>query len=120
MHAAPARQPLHTRPPPPLLHTPGQVALKFEHKSSKGCTSGPPHEWSVYMQLGATHGLPQIFYRGQQGNFYIMVRGCWPLERGSWVMQPQGGGGAMWGAGASRAAMWQQLHQQAAACCMAG
>lgn len=25
-----------------------QVALKFEHKTSKGCTNGPPYEWSVY------------------------------------------------------------------------
>lgn len=25
-----------------------QVALKFEHKTSKGCTSGPPYEWSIY------------------------------------------------------------------------
>ena len=30
-------------PPPP------EVALKFEHNTSKGCTSaGPPYEWSVY------------------------------------------------------------------------
>ena len=26
-----------------------QVAIKLEHKTSKGCASGsPPHEWSVY------------------------------------------------------------------------
>jgi hypothetical protein len=25
-----------------------QVALKFEHVTSKGCTNGPPYEWSVY------------------------------------------------------------------------
>lgn len=25
-----------------------QVALKFEHRSSKGCNHGPPHEWQVY------------------------------------------------------------------------
>lgn len=24
------------------------VALKFEHRSSKGCNYGPPYEWSVY------------------------------------------------------------------------
>lgn len=24
------------------------VALKFEHKTSKGCSNGPPYEWSVY------------------------------------------------------------------------
>lgn len=25
-----------------------QVALKFEHRSSKGCPYGPPSEWQVY------------------------------------------------------------------------
>jgi len=24
------------------------VALKFEHKNSKGCNYGPPYEWQVY------------------------------------------------------------------------
>ena len=28
-----------------------QVALKFEHRSSKGCNYGPPYEWSVYRYL---------------------------------------------------------------------
>ena len=27
------------------------VALKFEHRSSKGCDYGPPYEWSVYNSL---------------------------------------------------------------------
>ena len=26
----------------------GQVALKFEHRNSKGCSFGPPYEWQVY------------------------------------------------------------------------
>ena len=30
---------------------PAQVALKFEHRSSKGCNYGPPYEWSVYRWL---------------------------------------------------------------------
>jgi len=25
-----------------------QLALKFEHRSSKGCNYGTPYEWSVY------------------------------------------------------------------------
>lgn len=26
-----------------------QVALKFEHNTSKGCTpNGPPYEWTIY------------------------------------------------------------------------
>ncbi len=30
-------------------YAPAQVALKFEHNTSKGCTpNGPPYEWSVY------------------------------------------------------------------------
>ncbi len=29
---------------PPFL----QLALKFEHRTSKGCNYGPPYEWSVY------------------------------------------------------------------------
>lgn len=29
----------------------GQVALKFEHRSSKGCSYGPPYEWSVYRYI---------------------------------------------------------------------
>ena len=36
-----------------------QVALKFEHRSSKGCNYGPPYEWSVYRSvdlLSAYHG----------------------------------------------------------------
>ena len=28
------------------------VALKFEHRSSKGCNYGPPYEWSVYRYGG--------------------------------------------------------------------
>ncbi|KIY93795.1 hypothetical protein MNEG_14166 [Monoraphidium neglectum] len=24
------------------------MALKFEHRTSKGCNYGPPYEWSVY------------------------------------------------------------------------
>ena len=28
---------------------PVEVALKYEHRTSKGCTpSGPPYEWTVY------------------------------------------------------------------------
>eukprot|EP00877_Chromochloris_zofingiensis_P010070 jgi/Chrzof1/5316/Cz15g21270.t1 len=50
-----------------------EVALKFEHNTSKGCTYGPPYEWSVYSQLGETYGVPKMHYKGCQGNFYIMV-----------------------------------------------
>ncbi|KMZ60331.1 Casein kinase I [Zostera marina] len=51
----------------------GEVALKFEHKSSKGCNYGPPYEWQVYGTLGGIHGVPQVHYKGRQGDFYIMV-----------------------------------------------
>lgn len=50
-----------------------EVALKFEHKSSKGCNYGPPYEWQVYNVLGGSHGVPRVHYKGKQGDFYIMV-----------------------------------------------
>uniref|UniRef100_A0A7N0ZXA8 non-specific serine/threonine protein kinase n=1 Tax=Kalanchoe fedtschenkoi TaxID=63787 RepID=A0A7N0ZXA8_KALFE len=50
-----------------------EVALKFEHRSSKGCGHGPPYEWQVYNTLGGSHGVPQVYYKGSQGDFYIMV-----------------------------------------------
>ncbi|XP_065044185.1 casein kinase 1-like protein HD16 isoform X3 [Musa acuminata AAA Group] len=34
------------------------VALKFEHRNSKGCNYGPPYEWQVYNTLGGIHGMP--------------------------------------------------------------
>lgn len=50
------------------------VALKFEHRSSKGCSFGnPPYEWSVYQSLGGVHGIPRVHYKGQQSDYYIMV-----------------------------------------------
>ncbi|XP_012570657.1 casein kinase 1-like protein HD16 [Cicer arietinum] len=50
-----------------------EVALKFEHKSSKGCNYGPPYEWQVYNVLGGSHGVPRVHYKGRHGDFYIMV-----------------------------------------------
>ena len=51
-----------------------QVALKFEHKTSKGCSSnGTPYEWQVYSALGDTYGVPKLYYKGQQNDFYVMV-----------------------------------------------
>ncbi|XLU94722.1 hypothetical protein S245_009074, partial [Arachis hypogaea] len=41
-----------------------KVALKFEHRSSKGCNYGPPYEWQVYKILGGSHGVPQVHYKG--------------------------------------------------------
>ncbi|XVF26833.1 hypothetical protein REPUB_Repub14bG0053200 [Reevesia pubescens] len=50
-----------------------EVALKFEHRSSKGCTHGPPYEWQVYNTLGGNHGIPRVHYKGRQGDYYVMV-----------------------------------------------
>eukprot|EP00268_Persea_americana_P011455 TRINITY_DN1483_c0_g1_i1.p1 TRINITY_DN1483_c0_g1~~TRINITY_DN1483_c0_g1_i1.p1 ORF type:complete len:726 (+),score=130.73 TRINITY_DN1483_c0_g1_i1:352-2529(+) len=50
-----------------------EVALKFEHRSSKGCNYGPPYEWQVYNHLGGIHGVPRVHYKGKQGDYYIMV-----------------------------------------------
>ncbi|XP_022843338.1 casein kinase 1-like protein HD16 [Olea europaea var. sylvestris] len=50
-----------------------EVALKFEHRNSKGCNYGPPHEWQVYNTLGGSHGVPRVHYKGRQGDYYVMV-----------------------------------------------
>uniref|UniRef100_A0A1J3DE36 non-specific serine/threonine protein kinase n=1 Tax=Noccaea caerulescens TaxID=107243 RepID=A0A1J3DE36_NOCCA len=50
-----------------------EVALKFEHRSSKGCNHGPPYEWQVYNALGGSHGVPRVHFKGRQGDFYVMV-----------------------------------------------
>ncbi|GLT71342.1 hypothetical protein SLA2020_433710 [Shorea laevis] len=50
-----------------------EVALKFEHRNSKGCNYGPPYEWQVYTALGGSHGVPKVHYKGRQGDYYIMV-----------------------------------------------
>jgi serine/threonine protein kinase len=52
------------------------VALKLEHRSSKGCNYGPPYEWSVYGALGNIPGVPKVHYKGRQGDFYIMAMDC--------------------------------------------
>jgi|MDSW01.3.fsa_nt_gb serine/threonine protein kinase len=52
------------------------VALKFEHRSSKGCNYGPPYEWSVYnafSSLGGIMGVPKVHFKGRQGEYYVMV-----------------------------------------------
>jgi hypothetical protein len=72
--------PPNARAPAPAS-APVQVALKFEHKSSKGCNNAPPHEWKLYKALGQCHGLPQVYHRGEQGNWYIMVSGRPPPRR---------------------------------------
>ncbi|CAK9199349.1 unnamed protein product [Sphagnum troendelagicum] len=50
-----------------------EVALKFEHRSSKGCNYGPPYEWQVYNTLGGSHGVPRAHFKGRQGDYYVMV-----------------------------------------------
>ncbi|XP_057773130.1 casein kinase 1-like protein HD16 isoform X2 [Salvia miltiorrhiza] len=50
-----------------------EVALKFEHRNSKGCNYGPPYEWQVYNTLGGSHGVPRVHYKGRQGDYYVMV-----------------------------------------------
>ncbi|KAK7343248.1 hypothetical protein VNO77_11848 [Canavalia gladiata] len=50
-----------------------EVALKFEHRNSKGCNYGPPYEWQVYNTLGGSHGIPKVHYKGRQGDYYVMV-----------------------------------------------
>lgn len=50
-----------------------EVALKFEHRTSKGCNYGPPYEWQVYNTLNGSYGLPSVHYKGRQGDYYILV-----------------------------------------------
>ncbi|XAR50679.1 Non-specific serine/threonine protein kinase [Bertholletia excelsa] len=50
-----------------------EVALKFEHRNSKGCNYGPPYEWQVYNFLGGSHGVPRVHYKGREGDYYVMV-----------------------------------------------
>ncbi|CAN1836637.1 Casein kinase 1-like protein HD16, partial [Linum perenne] len=50
-----------------------EVALKFEHKNSKGCNGGPPQEWQVYSNLGSCHGVPQVHFKGLHSDYYIMA-----------------------------------------------
>lgn len=50
-----------------------EVALKFEHRNSKGCSYGPPYEWQVYSTLNGCYGLPLVHHKGQQGDYYILV-----------------------------------------------
>ncbi|XP_059286556.1 casein kinase 1-like protein HD16 isoform X2 [Lycium ferocissimum] len=42
-----------------------EVALKFEHRNSKGCNYGPPNEWQVYNTVGGSHGVPRVHYKGR-------------------------------------------------------
>nr|PNR27858.1 hypothetical protein PHYPA_030010 [Physcomitrium patens] len=65
---------------------------KFEHRSGKGCNHGPPCEWQVYKcisrlvsytsmvgagsfssTLGGSHGVGRVYYKGRQGDYYVMV-----------------------------------------------
>ncbi|CAM8962897.1 unnamed protein product [Rhodiola kirilowii] len=50
-----------------------EVALKFEHRNSKGCSYGPPYEWQVYNTLNGCYGIPGVHFKGRQGDFYILV-----------------------------------------------
>lgn len=50
-----------------------EVALKLEHRNSKGCGCGPPYEWQVYSTLNGCYGLPSVHYKGRQGDYYILV-----------------------------------------------
>jgi hypothetical protein len=65
------------------------VALKFEHKNSKGCNFGPPYEWSVYSSLGGVHGIPKVHFKGKHKDYYIMVRSLALLAIATSVLNSQ-------------------------------
>eukprot|EP01026_Neomeris_dumetosa_P063757 TRINITY_DN6054_c0_g5_i3.p1 TRINITY_DN6054_c0_g5~~TRINITY_DN6054_c0_g5_i3.p1 ORF type:complete len:777 (-),score=117.85 TRINITY_DN6054_c0_g5_i3:838-2904(-) len=49
------------------------VALKFEHKQSRGRNYGPPYEWQIYEAVKGCPGIPKIHYKGSYGNYFVMV-----------------------------------------------
>jgi hypothetical protein len=51
------------------------VALKLEHRSSKGCNYGPPYEWSVY---GCATGTKAACVQGQQHARWVVAVRCSP------------------------------------------
>ncbi|CAK0753731.1 hypothetical protein CVIRNUC_002242 [Coccomyxa viridis] len=56
------------------VNKPNQVAIKFEHVSSKGClTNGKPAEWSVYSAIGSCPGMPKVYARTTQASFHILI-----------------------------------------------
>ena len=56
-----------------------QVAIKFEHETSKGCSPhGKPSEWGIYGQIGDCHGIPKVYAKGSKEGFHIMVTNCIP------------------------------------------
>ncbi|KNA16697.1 hypothetical protein SOVF_086420 isoform A [Spinacia oleracea] len=50
-----------------------EVAVKFEHRNSKGCNYGPPYEWQVYNSLNACYGVPSVHFKGRQAEYYILI-----------------------------------------------
>uniref|UniRef100_A0A7I4CGD4 Protein kinase domain-containing protein n=2 Tax=Physcomitrium patens TaxID=3218 RepID=A0A7I4CGD4_PHYPA len=56
-----------------LIHRPLRSSSKFEHRSDKHNNHGPPYEWQVYNTLGGSHGVGRVYYKGRQGDYYVMV-----------------------------------------------
>ncbi|PWZ07604.1 Casein kinase 1-like protein HD16 [Zea mays] len=56
-----------------------EVALKLEHRNSKGCNYGPPYEWQVYNTLNGCYGIPSVHYKGRQGDYYILLNSFYSL-----------------------------------------
>lgn len=50
-----------------------EVAVKFEHRNSKGCNYGPPYEWQVYTSLNGCYGIPWVHFKGRQAEYYILI-----------------------------------------------
>nr|XP_051177808.1 casein kinase 1-like protein HD16 isoform X2 [Lolium perenne] len=67
-----------------------EVALKLEHRRSKGCSYGPPFEWQVYQSLNGCYGIPSVHYKGRQGDYYILVMDMLgPSLKDVWYSQGQ-------------------------------
>ncbi|KAL5673203.1 hypothetical protein ACJX0J_017509, partial [Zea mays] len=52
----------------------GTVALKFEHRNSKGCNYGPHMSGKfISITFNGCYGIPSVHYKGRQGEYYILV-----------------------------------------------
>ncbi|XP_047086238.1 casein kinase 1-like protein HD16 [Lolium rigidum] len=50
-----------------------EVALKFEHRRNQAGSCDPPLEWQAYQTLNGCYGIPPVYYKGRQGDYYILI-----------------------------------------------
>ncbi|CAM0876791.1 unnamed protein product [Alopecurus aequalis] len=50
-----------------------EVALKFEHRRNRAGSCDSPFEWKVYQTLNGCYGIPSVYYKGCQGDYYVLI-----------------------------------------------